>query len=115
MADWHDLIGQLASFERARDLLRECGERVTAAEDFGDDGRGETQLVVARKVEERLHFVRQRVHGHETEETRVALDRMEGTENCGERFGVLRLLVEREQRGLDLLKMVHRLRMKFAE
>ena len=59
--------------------------------------------------------MRQRVHGHESEEASVALDRVKGTEDGVERIRVVRLLFERQQRCLDLLQVISNFGVEFGQ
>src|SRR5690606_34234191 len=111
----NDLIWQLALFECERDLLGQRLQGITASQDHRDDRGVEAKLSIARKVEQRFDFMRERLHRHEPEETGVAFDRMKRAENRIERFGIVRLLVERKQGRLDLLQVIHGLTVKFSQ
>ena len=115
MADGNDLIGQVARLQRHGNLLHLGLQRVAAAEEFGDDRGIEQELLAAGEVEQRFHFMRELVHRHELQEAGIALEGMKGAKNGIERLGMIRLLVEDEQRRLDLLKVINRLGIKFRE
>jgi hypothetical protein len=115
MADRHDLAWQAAMFQGFGNLCDERLQGVAAEKNLRDDLGIQAQLLVPGQVQQRLHLVRQGVHGNQSEESSDSLDGMKRPEDRMERLGIVELMFEGEQRRLDLLKMVERLGMKLCQ
>ena len=109
MGHRHDFLGNLPLLQRHRDLLGEGLQRVAAFENLGDDDRSQLEFTIAGQIQQGLNFVGQGLHRDEPEKTGVALERMKRTEHRVQRLGIGGLLIEHQQRRLDLLQMIERL------